>query len=114
MCLEHYEYVRMYLRDLLDEYQFRFKKEHGLAKFLEWMSTDAPPLEIPEAHLTKISIPWKCLNPRWRRKILVDGYRQQFVHSFEDDDAFKAYQGSCRDIPDFVDKHFMLSQEQWL
>lgn len=114
MCLEHYEYVRMYLRDLLDEYQFRFKKEHGLAKFLEWMSTDAPPLEIPEAHLTKISIPWKCLNPKWRRKILVDGYRQQFVHSFEDDDAFKAYQGSCRDIPDFVDKHFMLSQEQWL
>ena len=114
MCLEHYEYVKRYLGILLDEYQYRFQKEHGLGKFLEWLDLDAPKLAIPEAHLAKISIPWKCLNPRWRRKVLVDGYRQQLVHSFEDDDAFKAYQGSCRDIPDFVDKHFKLSQEQWL
>lgn len=76
MCREHYDYVKSCLRHLLDEYQFRFKKEHGLAKFLDWLEIDAPQLDIPEAHLSKISIPWKCLNPRWRRKILVDGYRQ--------------------------------------
>lgn len=114
MCLEHYEYVRHYLRALLDEYQFRFNKDHGLSKFLDWLDFDAPSLDIPRANLKAVSIPWKCLNPRWRRKTLVDGYRLQFVHSFEDDDPFKAYAGSCRDIPDFVSKHFKLGASQWM
>lgn len=114
MCLEHYTYTKRCFSYLLDEYQYRFKREHGLAKFLEWLDVDAPKLDIPEAHLAKISIPWKCLNPRWRRKILVDGYRQQLVHSFEDDDAFKAYAGSPRDIPEFVRGHFKLDAQQWL
>jgi len=114
MCKEHYDYVKRCLRYLLDEYQFRFKKDHGLSKFLEWLDVDAPKLEIPEAHISKISIPWKCLNPRWRRKVLVDGYRQQLVHSFEDDDAYKAYSGSPRDIPPFINQHFKLDQQQWL
>lgn len=114
MCKEHYDYIKEYLRALLDEYQIRFNKEHGLSKFIVWLDEDAPSLNIPPANISSISIPWKCLNPRWRRKRLVDGYRQQLVHSFEDDDPFKAYAGSCRDIPDFVSQHFRLDARQWM
>ena len=75
MCKEHYDYVKEYLRALLDEYQIRFNKEHGLSKFIAWLDEDAPSLNIASANISSISIPWKCLNPRWRRKNLVDGYR---------------------------------------
>ena len=108
MCLEHYEYVKEYLRVLLGEYEFRFGKQHGLAKYLEWEEIDAPKLSIPRGNIKKLCLPWKCLDPRWRRKDIIEGYRLQFVNSFEDDDAFKAYNGSKRDMPDFVVKHFKL------
>lgn len=108
MCLEHYEYVKKYLDALLSEYEFRFGKQHGLTKFLEWEEVDAPKLSIPNGNIKKICLPWKCLDPRWRRKDIIEGYRLQFMSSFEDDDAFKAYNGSRRDMPDFVVKHFKL------
>ena len=108
LCLEHYEYVKKYLDILLSEYEFRFGKQHGLTKFLEWEEVDAPKLSIPNGNIKKICLPWKCLDPRWRRKDIIEGYRLQFMSSFEDDDAFKAYNGSRRDMPDFVVKHFKL------
>ena len=108
MCAEHYSYVKKYLDVLLSEYEFRFGKQHGLAKYLEWEEIDAPKLSIPSGNIKKICLPWKCLDPKWRRKDIIEGYRLQFVSSFEDDDVFKAYNGSKRDMPEFVIRHFKL------
>lgn len=78
MCNEHYSYVVNFLSCLLVEYEFRFKKMHGLSKFLEWEF--ANPINIPSANLKTIVFPWKLLNPRFRRKDIVDGYRLQFMN----------------------------------
>ena len=75
MCREHYDYVKMYMNALLDEYMYRYKKPHNISKFAEWLEFDAPKLNIPEGHLSKISLPWKCLNPKYRRKDICLGYR---------------------------------------
>ena len=107
-CKEHYDYVKRYLDVLLLEYEFRFSKQHGLVKYAEWEEVDAPKLCIPAANINDIVFPWKCLDPKWRRKDIVDGYRLQFMNSFEDDDVYKAYANSRRDIPDFAVKYFKL------
>ena len=107
-CKEHYDYVKRYLETLLLEYEFRFNKQHGLAKYVEWEDIDAPKLIIPNANITNITLPWKCLDPKWRRKNIIDGYRLKFMNSFEDDDVYKAYACSKRDIPEFVVKYFKL------
>ena len=101
MCSEHYEYVKSYLNILLNEYQFRFQKEHGLAKFIEWLDFDAPKLNIPAGNLKHIYIPWKCLNPKYRKKDLTAGYRAQYKALLEND-GIKVTDFKNRDIPEFL------------
>lgn len=106
-CAEHYEYVKTYMSILLDEYLYRFNKEHGLAKFIEWLEIDAPKLNIPYAHLSKIILPWKVINIKYRKPIILDGYRLQFMNSF-DKNPTDEFMKTKRDMPDFVIKHFKL------
>lgn len=100
-CSEHYEYVKAYLSILLNEYEFRYKKPHGLTKFLEWLEVDAPKLDIPKGNLKKITVPWKNINPYYRRKDIYESYRAQYKHVMKNDgiqiDSFKN-----RDIPEFL------------
>lgn len=110
-CNEHYQHVFEYMSILLDEYEYRYCKQHGMVKFIEWLSIDAPALKIPNAHLSHITLPWKVLKQKYRRKNIVDGYRVQLMSSFMGDDPFVAYRGSNRDIPDFVVKYFNLNLE---
>ena len=74
-CAEHYEYIKKYMSILLDEYLYRFNKEHGLAKFIEWEEFDAPKLNIPYGKLSKIVLPWKVIDPQYRKVNIIDGYR---------------------------------------
>lgn len=101
MCKEHYEYVKSYLQILLDEYTYRFNKEHGLTRFLEWENLDAPQLKIPEGHLKKIQIPWKNLNPKFRDKNIQLGYRKQYTAILNNYDI-KIDDFTKRDIPVFL------------
>ena len=101
MCKEHYDYIKHYLDILLQEYEFRFKKMHGLSKFLEWLECDAPALPIPEGHLSNIVIPWKCLDPQFRDKDICAGYRAQYKAVMKND-GIKPTDYKCRDIPEFL------------
>ena len=107
-CLEHYEYVKTYMDILLQEYEYRNKKIHGLEKFLEWVEVDAPKLNIPKANISKIVIPWKVLNPKYRRKDIASGYRLQYKALLEND-GIKISDFKNRDIPDFL----MPQNSQW-
>lgn len=92
---------------LLNEYSYRFKKEHGLQKFLDWATTSPIAPQIPYGKIHTINLPWKDLKLKYRRKNIVEGYRLQFMNSFSKD-AFAEYSGSMRDIPQFVVRYFNL------
>lgn len=102
MCREHYDYIVQYLDILLQEYQYRHKKLHVGSKFYEWLAVDAPQLSIPEAHLKKITVEWKSLNPRHRKKNIIEGYKSQYKAMIDNDGGPKIGDFSNRDIPAFL------------
>ena len=106
-CAEHYNYVKQYMSILLDEYLYRFNKEHGLAKFIEWLDFDAPKLNIPNGNIKKIILPWKVIDVKYRRSNILEGYRLKFMNSF-DKKPVDEFMKTKRDIPEFVIKHFNL------
>lgn len=90
---------------LLDEYLYRFSREHGLAKFLQWLDFDAPKLSVPSAKLSRITLPWKVIDIKYRKRDILDSYRLKFMSTFEHN-AVDEYMKTKRDVPDFVLKHF--------
>lgn len=106
-CAEHAGYVEDTLDALLAEYEYRFGKTHSLHDFLQWHRLHCFHTRIPFAGLKKIVLPWKALGKKWRRKNVVDGYRLQLMNSFISD-PFSEYDGSRRDIPEFVIRYFQL------
>lgn len=110
MCYENWSYAREYLSILLDETAYRNGSESEKAAFLNWLDYGMPSIDLPRVHLDKVYLPWKVVDPKFRRVDVIEGYRLQFMSTFEDNDPFKAY-GSCkRDIPEFVLKHFNMQQ----
>ena len=109
MCKEHNDYIKKYMDILLVEYEYRFGKQHGLTKFLEWNEYDAPALKIPVGNISKIVIPWKVLNPKYRRKDIYEGYRLQYAALLKND-GIKVDDFAKRDIPDFL----VSSTSKWL
>lgn len=105
-CKEHYDLVMKYLDIMLLEYDYRFNKQHNSQIIYDWILMQAPELKIPYANLNKIVLPWKCLNPKYRKRDIVQGYRTQYLYSIEE--PFEAYNDSKRDIPDFVLQFFNL------
>ena len=108
-CLDNYEYTKSYLSALLDEHEYRFSTSHANAQFLSWVELDAPKLGLPLLGLSDVILPWKVIDPKHRRVDVIEGYRLQFMSTFDCDDPFAAY-GSCkRDVPSFVLQHFNAS-----
>lgn len=106
-CKEHYDYIKQYFDILLDEYLYRFGKEHGLAKLSEWLDFDAPKLNIPAAHTTSILLPWKNIDKKYRRKDIIEGYRLQLMNSLDAKPDI-VFMKTKRDVPDFVINYFKL------
>ena len=106
MCNEHYEYVKTYLSVLLAEYAYRTGKPHEFEDFLSWELLDAPKLKIPNGNLKSIQLPWKNLNPKYRRKDIIEGYILQYksliTHPLTD------YKDSNIDIPDWIMNSYSL------
>ena len=104
-CHENYDCCISCLSALVDESAWRMSLDHSHQAFLEWLQNDAPQLDFPYAGIDDVTFPWKVIDPKFRRADIVQGYRLQFISTFEDGDMFKAY-GSCkRDIPAFVLEH---------
>lgn len=109
-CHEHFNYVRSYLEILLEEYMIRSKHEHPYSVCLEWLKYDAPELKIPYGNIKKIVLEWKCLNPKYRRKDIIQGYRLQFLSQFDNyETVVSEYNISNKDIPEFISEYFKLS-----
>lgn len=105
-CGENFDYCKSYLDILFREFEYREGVPHESYAFMLWLELDAPHIDIAHIGIEHIYLPWKVVEPKHRRQNIVDGYRQQFMASFENDDPFAAY-GSCkRDIPRFVLEHF--------
>ena len=101
-CHENFDYCMSYLDILAAEAEYRCCKDTSKKQFLDWIQLDAPKIDFPYANIDDVVLPWKVIDPKFRKVDIVEGYRLQFINSFEDGDAFKAY-GSCkRDIPAFV------------
>ena len=112
-CAEHYNFIKNYLDILFCEYLYRFGKDHKSHKIIEWLDFDAPKINIPCANLKQITLPWKVINIRCRRKNIIDGYRLQFMKTL-DGNPMEAYLKTKRDIPEFVEKFFNLQNEKYL
>lgn len=109
MCRENFDYVKQYLSILLDEYAYRNSSEHEMTSFLQWLEFDMPKIDLPFARIDIIYLPWKVINPRFRRQNIVEGYRLQYMSAFKTTNPFEEY-GSCkRDIPKFVLEYFNAS-----
>ena len=107
MCREHFDYVKKYFDVLLDEYEYRFGRRHKLANFSEWVD-EYMPQKVPYGNLKHVSLPWKSLKLKFRRKDVIEGYRLQYIDQFLWSDPIAAYGASDRDVPDFVVKYFHL------
>ena len=102
MCHENYDYVVSYLSALLDEHAYRHSSMHADHEVLQWAMSNSIVECFPYARIESISLPWKCIDVKFRSSDIVAGYRKQYCSQIEDGDAFAAY-GSCRrDIPQFV------------
>ena len=100
-CKEHFDYVKLYMKALLDEYEYRTGKVHGMSKFIEWLEFDAPTIAIPEGKLKKITLEWKVLNPKYRRKDIIEGFRLQYKSILGNDDL-KIDDFTKRDVPEWL------------
>lgn len=100
-CLEHVEYVKKYLEILCLEHEFRFRKVSSASKFLDWLENDAPPLKIPRGNLKKIVLEWKTIDPKYRSKDIVAGYRAQ-CKALLQNDGIQVKDFTNRDIPEFL------------
>lgn len=110
MCFENWSYAKEYLSILLDEIAYRDGSENENALLLRWIDIDMPHIDLSKARISKVVLPWKAIDPRFRRVDVIEGYRLQFMSMFEDNDPFRAYGNCRRDIPDFVIRHFNASQ----
>lgn len=114
-CLEHVEYVKKYLDFLCIEYEFRFKKQSSAEKFLEWLDCDAPKINIPSGNLTKITLEWKSIDPKFRDKDIIKGYRNKYKAIFQND-GIQIKDFTNRDIPEFLIEEDINKQnaEKWM
>ena len=101
-CHENYDYCINYLKTLIDESAYRNILNNDHQAFLDWLDFDSLKIDFPYAKIEDVVLPWKCIDPKFRRINIIDGYRLQFIDSFEDGDMFKAYENCKRDIPIFV------------
>lgn len=106
-CINHYNYISNYLWMLLDEYGFRFNKEHKLSEMYDFLY-NLPlvlqlkyGLKIPKLKdESKMQLPWKNLPIQCRKKDLIEGYRKYYRNIVFD--PIMAYVGTKRDVPDFL------------
>jgi len=102
MCHENFDYTAKYLRSLLDERMFRKPKTCCEEDIWSWVMSAIDNVDFPYSGIDKVVLPWKALEPRWRRTDIIEGYRLQYISQLEDGDPFTAYSTCKRDIPKFI------------
>ena len=105
-CLQHYNYVSKYFSAMLDEWFYRFGKEHPLEEMREFLMTFPMEHSVATGVLmpslkdkSKMQFPWKNLPLKYRRKDIVSGYRAYYRHIVPSNTLFD---GTRRDVPEFM------------
>jgi hypothetical protein len=106
-CSDHYNYLVKYLECLLSEYSFRFNKDHPLYEMFYFLRTLPMELAIRKGIIfpklkdkTKMQLPWKNLPVKFRKKNLIDGYREYYKSIIIS--PLDEFIGTKRDVPDFL------------
>lgn len=107
-CGEHMEYMEDYLDRMLTEYEYRRRRRHRLAKFLDWLRDGAPELRVPKAGIAEVTLPWKCTRLKFRRKDIIEGFRLQYMDVYCWEDPMKEFLDTGRDVPEFVVSRYNL------
>lgn len=106
-CIDHYNYVWKYMSCMLDEYYFRFGKEHNLSEMCSFLKK--LPMTIAVKHglilsnlknKNKFQLPWKNLPIEFRRKDIIKGYQAYYTSVIFN--PLDAYIGTKREIPEFL------------
>ena len=102
-CLDNFNYTLSYLEALLDELSYRHGKmlDEKMETYC-WVKEHISCIDLPFLGLGKVILPWKVIDPKFRRIDVIEGYRLQYVSSFKDVDPFAEYGTCIRDIPEFV------------
>lgn len=109
-CQNHYYYLVDSLDSMLNEFSFRFNKDHELYEMADFLRFAPIKMQLSVRcrmatlkHASKLQLPWKNLPPKYRRKNIIQGYREFFRSQIPS--PLDAYIGTKRDVPDFlVDK----------
>lgn len=104
-CKEHYEFFEDYLLDCLNEFEFRFKRQHGLFDIANYLLTNSALVKsyIPKGNIKEIQLEWKSISPRFRNKDILLSYQKFYAYKLGD--PFVAYNKCIRDIPEFLLKN---------
>ena len=109
-CKEHFEYVKSCLQACCSEYEYRFNKQCKECNFVEWLENDAVQIKIPTANLKSVTLEWKSLDPKYRRKDIVEGYKLQYKAKLLNY-PLSPSDFTNRDIPEFL---LAKQQDKWL
>lgn len=110
-CGEHFWWMYSYCKTLCDEIIYRHpnaKWTNYIRNILNWLNNVENMISVPMANIKEIQFPWKNLNPKFRNCDIIIGYRKAFIDMFKSYDIMKEYQGTNRDIPQFVLDAFVL------
>ena len=104
-CKNHYDYILRYFESLLNEYAYRFHNDHKLYEMLDFFKMIMYEISVKYGIRVvyirdlKITLPWKSLPVRYRKKNIIEGYRAYYVHQIFD--PIGDYMGSSRNVPEF-------------
>jgi hypothetical protein len=105
-CKNHYDIIINYFECLLNEYSFRYGKDHDLYEMLDFLKMEPFNITLrfgynmPYIQNLKIVLPWKNLPLYHRKKNIIDGYKSYYKHIIID--PLFEYSYSKRDIPEFL------------
>ena len=105
-CKNHYDVILTYFEKLLIEYSYRYGRDHELYDMLYFLKMEHYFLSLRFGYSIgyinglKIHLPWKNLPLKYRKKDIIEGYRQYYKNLIID--PFFEYDGSKRDIPEFL------------
>jgi len=105
-CKNHYDIVLAHFEAALNEYSFRHGKDHELYEMLDFLKMCPYDISVRLGYRViyikdlKIVLPWKNLPLKYRKKDIIEGYRQYY--SSQIFNPYKEYAMTKRDIPDFI------------
>lgn len=108
-CNEHFQYVKQYLEICCNEYQYRFGKQHSAIKLVNWIEYDAKKIPIKNSNVKNIVLEWKSINPKFRKKDIIQAYRLQYK-SIMQNCGIKISDFSRRNIPNWI----LEEENKWL